>query len=212
VASVFSHLSASEDPAHDEFTAQQIQKFQLAATGIESGLGYPVLKHILNSGGILRFPHAGMDMVRLGIGLYGVDPRPNGGAQLRPVTSFYSSISQLRLVKAGDSVGYSRKAIGHSDRMVATLPVGYADGLRRSLGNEKGFVIINGQKAPLLGSICMDMCMADVTGIACNEGDEAELFGANISIAEWARMCETIPYEILTGISPRVPRVYVGEG
>ena len=212
VASVFSHLSASEDPAHDDFTTQQIQKFKKAAADIEQVLGYSVLKHILNSGGILRFPDSSMDMVRLGIGLYGVDPRPSGGAQLRPVTSFYSSISQLRLVKAGDSVGYSRKAIGHSDRMVATLPVGYADGLRRSLGNEKGFVIINGQKAPLLGSICMDMCMADVTGIDCNEGDEAELFGANISIAEWARMCETIPYEILTGISPRVPRVYVGEG
>lgn len=211
VASVFSHLSASEDASHDAFTLSQIHKFKEAAATVEKTLGYPVLKHILNSGGILRFPHSALDMVRLGIGLYGVDPRPLGDANLRPVTSFYSSISQLRMVKAGDSVGYSRKAIGSSDRMIATLPVGYADGLRRSLGNEKGFVLVNGHKAPLLGSICMDMCMADVTGISCNVGDEVELFGPNLNIAEWSRACDTIPYEILTGISPRVPRVYVGE-
>ena len=211
VASIFSHLSASEDPAHDDFTRRQIAVFQAAADEAAAVLGYPVIRHILNTGGILRFPETRFDMVRLGIGLYGVDPRDKPAAGLQPVVSLRTSISQLREVKAGDSVGYSRRAISHKDRVVATLPVGYADGLRRAMGNERGYVWVNGHRAPLLGSICMDMCMADVTGIDCREGDEAEVFGQHIPVEEVARICDTIPYEILSNLSPRVSRVYVGE-
>jgi alanine racemase len=211
VASVFSHLVASEDAAHDEFTRLQIDKFKTVAAAIEQRLGYTVLKHILNTGGILRFPEAAMDMVRLGIGLYGVDPSADNESGLKPVTSLLTTISQLREVEAGESIGYGRRAVSDRNRIIATLPVGYADGLRRALGNEQGSVWINGQVAPLVGSICMDMCMADVTGLDCTVGSTVEIFGNHIPVAQIAAACETIPYEILTGISPRVPRVYVGE-
>lgn len=211
VASVFSHLSASEDSLHDEFTLKQISLFRNAASDLEEKLGYPVIKHILNTGGILRFTEHALDMVRLGIGLYGVDPADSKDVELKPVTSFISTISQLRQVNAGDSIGYGRRAISNENRLIATLPVGYADGLRRTMGNENGSVWVNGKKAPLVGSICMDMCMADVTGIDCRVGDEVEIFGNHIPVSDLASACDTIAYEILTGISVRVPRVYVGE-
>ena len=212
VASVFTHLAASEDSAQDDFTYLQIEQFTEAAHAFEKQLGYPPLRHALNTGGILRFASHSMDMVRLGVGLYGVDPRAVAQADLKPVTTLYSSISQLHTLQAGEGVGYGRRSVSASPRVIATLPVGYADGLRRSLGNGKWHVLVNGRKAPIVGSVCMDMCMVDVTEIDCREGDEVIVFGTDNSVAAMAACADTIPYEILTGISARVPREYVGEG
>lgn len=211
VVSVFSHLSASEAAAHDAFTHLQIQTFIFVCTNVENVLGYSFLRHIANTGAILRFSEAHFDMVRLGIGLYGVDPGAAGSQRLETVATLRTVISQLRLVKAGDSVGYSRKAIGSSERLIATLPIGYADGLWRVLGNGNGGVVVNGTYAPFVGNICMDMCMVDVTGIDCAEGDAAELFGAQQSVEVVAQKCGTIAYEILTAVSQRVRREYLGE-
>jgi alanine racemase len=211
VASVFTHLAASEDPGQDDFTQTQIEQFTEAANAFEEQLGYAPLRHALNTGGILRFAAHSMDMVRLGVGLYGVDPRAVAQADLKPVTTLYSSISQLHTLQAGEGVGYGRRSVSGSPRVIATLPVGYADGLRRSLGNGKWQLLVNGHKAPIVGSVCMDMCMVDVTGIDCREGDEVIVFGADNSVAAMAVCADTIPYEILTGISTRVPREYVGE-
>jgi Alr-MurF fusion protein len=211
VVSVFSHLSASENPEHDVFTRKQIVDFNEACIQIQNALGYPFMKHISNTGGILRFPEANLDMVRLGIGMYGSDPRGNSNQRLQPVASLKTRISQIHEIKAGESVGYSRKAMDNNDRRIATLPIGYADGLWRRLGNENGAALINGQLALYVGNICMDMCMCDVTHIPCSEGDEVEIFGRNMPVETLAAQCETIPYEILTGISQRVRREYLGE-
>jgi alanine racemase len=211
IASVFTHLAASEDPAQDDFTQTQIEQFTEAANAFERQLGYAPIRHALNTGGILRFAEYSMDMVRLGVGLYGVDPRNVAEADLKPVTTLYSSISQLHTLQPGEGVGYGRRSVADTVRTIATLPVGYADGLRRSLGNGKWHVLVNGQKAPIVGSVCMDMCMVDVTGIECHEGDNVIVFGADNSVAAMAACAYTIPYEILTGISARVPREYVGE-
>ncbi|NBP05184.1 MAG: bifunctional UDP-N-acetylmuramoyl-tripeptide:D-alanyl-D-alanine ligase/alanine racemase [Bacteroidetes bacterium] len=212
VASLFTHLAASEDPEQDTFTLSQISQFSKAADAFEAVLGYAPLRHALNTGGILRFAEHGMDMVRLGVGLYGVDPRATQMADLKPVTTLFSSISQLHTLQPGEGVGYGRRSVADTTRVIATLPVGYADGLRRSLGNGNWHVLVKGRKAPIVGSVCMDMCMVDVTGIDCHEGDEVVIFGADNTVAEMAVCASTIPYEILTGISSRVPREYVGEG
>jgi alanine racemase len=212
VASLFTHLAASEDPAQDDFTRQQLREFTDAADALENQLGYKPLRHALNTGGILRFPDSSMDMVRLGVGLYGVDPRKETAADLKPVTSLYTTISQIHTLQPGEGVGYGRKAVSSIARSIATLPVGYADGLRRSLGNGKWYVLIKGQKVPIVGNVCMDMCMVDVTGIDCREGDEVIVFGAENAVGQMAVCADTIPYEILTGISARVPREFVGEG
>ena len=211
ITSIFTHLAASEDPNHDDFTREQIAQFTQAADMFEERLGYAPLRHALNTGGILRFAEYGMDMVRLGVGLYGVDPRSVSQADLKPVTALYSSISQLHTLQPGEGVGYGRRSVADKARVIATLPVGYADGLRRSLGNGNWHVLVKGQKAPVVGSVCMDMCMVDVTGIDCKEGDEVIVFGAENSVAKMAQCADTIPYEVLTGISSRVPREYVGE-
>lgn len=211
IVSVFSHLSASESAEHDTFTQQQLSTFLFVCTNIEKTTGKTFIKHIANTGGILRFPEAHLDMVRLGIGLYGTDPRGTPNADLETVTSLKTNISQIRKIGAGESVGYSRKAIEQQDRMIATLPIGYADGLWRRLGNGNGGAWINGKIAPYVGNICMDMCMCDVTNIQCAEGDEVEIFGKHLSVEKLAQDCETIPYEILTAISQRVRREYVGE-
>ena len=212
VKSVFSHLAASEDSAHDEFTNQQVQIFLQACNAIESSLRYSFIKHISNSAAIFRHPHLQFDMVRLGIGLYGVDSAGEKQLQLMPVATLRSTIAQIRNVKKGESVGYSRKGIMQRDGKVATIRIGYADGYNRRLGNGVGKVWMNGQLAPVTGNVCMDMTMLDVTGIdKINEGDTVELFGPNISIQTVAERCHTIPYEIMTGISQRVKRVYFEE-
>ena len=211
VASVFSHLAASESAGSDDFTGGQLDVFALAADVLEQGLGYTVLKHIENTGGILRFGDARFTMVRLGIGLYGVDPRGVIEAALQPVTRWVSTISQVQLVKAGEGVGYGMHGVSERDREVAVIAAGYADGLWRADGQANSGVWIKGVEAPFVGNICMDMAMVDVTGLNCKPGDEVELFGENLRVETLAQRRATIPYEVLTAVSQRVARVYVEE-
>ena len=211
VASVFSHLAASETSDSDNFTLGQLEVFSAAAAVLETGLGYTVLKHIENTGGILRFADARFTMVRLGIGLYGVDPRGLGEAALQPVTRWVSTISQVQLVKAGEGVGYGMHGVSNRDREVAVIAAGYADGLWRADGQANSGVWIKGVEAPFVGNICMDMAMVDVTGLNCKPGDEVELFGENLRVETLAQRRSTIPYEVLTAVSQRVARVYVEE-
>ncbi|MBX7181095.1 MAG: bifunctional UDP-N-acetylmuramoyl-tripeptide:D-alanyl-D-alanine ligase/alanine racemase [Bacteroidia bacterium] len=211
VVSLFSHLAASEDQAHDRFTNGQINLFKKMSEEIISHLGYPVLRHILNSSGITRFPDAQFDMVRLGIGLYGVASNSAEQRHLRNVSSLKTIISQIKYIKPGDSVGYGRKEMVVNPETIATVPIGYADGLSRVLGNRKGRMLVNGKMAPIVGSVCMDMCMLDITGISCKEGDSVTVFGEGFSISDLAALQGTIPYEILTGVSRRVKRVYYRE-
>ena len=211
VASVFSHLAASESAGSDDFTGGQLDVFALAADVLEQGLGYTVLKHIENTGGILRFADARFTMVRLGIGLYGVDPRGVIEAALQPVTRWVSTISQVQLVKAGEGVGYGMHGVSERDREVAVIAAGYADGLWRADGQANSGVWIRGVEAPFVGNICMDMAMVDVTGLNCKPGDEVELFGENLRVETLAQRRATIPYEVLTAVSQRVARVYVEE-
>ncbi len=211
VASVFSHLAASESAGSDDFTGGQLDVFASAADLLEQGLGYTVLKHIENTGGILRFADARFTMVRLGIGLYGVDPRGVIEAALQPVTRWVSTISQVQLVKAGEGVGYGMHGASARDREVAVIAAGYADGLWRADGQANSGVWIKGVEAPFVGNICMDMAMVDVTGLNCKPGDEVELFGENLRVETLAQRRSTIPYEVLTAVSQRVARVYVEE-
>jgi Alr-MurF fusion protein len=211
VASVFSHLSASDEAEHDEFTKLQFSEFNALALEIENALGYACIKHISNTSAILRFQHQGFDMVRLGIGLYGIDPTGLFKNKLEPVFSLKTSVSQIKHIPANDSIGYARQSIENRERKIAILALGYADGLNRKLSNGVGVFYINGKKAPILGNVCMDMCMVDVTDITCDEGDEAELFGKHNSIENIANQLKTIPYEILTSISQRVKRIYISE-
>lgn len=211
IKSIFSHLAASEEKKHDLFTHEQIQKFDRMCQKIKSAFNYPILCHILNSGGIARFPDAQHDMVRLGIGLYGIDPAEKIQKQLQPVGTLKTVISQIRKVKSHETVGYSRKGTVQRDSRIAIVAIGYADGLSRKLGNGKGYMMVNGHKAVTVGKICMDMTMIDVTDIYCKEGDEVIVLGKDIAISEFADKIGTIPYEVLTGISQRVKRVYYYE-
>jgi alanine racemase len=211
VRSVFSHLAASEDKKHDEFTQQQISTFKRMADRICAAFEYPVLQHILNSAGIARFPDAQFDMVRLGIGLYGVDPSDKIRKQLQPIGTLKTVISQIRPIKAHETVGYNRKGVVSRDAVIATVAIGYADGFNRKLGNGKGYMLVNGKRVPTIGSICMDMTMLDVTGVTCKEGDEVTVFGGEVDIHDIADKVGTIPYEVLTSISQRVKRVYYFE-
>lgn len=211
VASIFSHLAASEDAREDDFTRKQISLFEEMSTRLMDRLGHGIARHICNSFGILRFPEAQFDMVRLGIGLYGVAPDSPVTHLLRNVSTLRSSISQLHWLNAGDTVGYGRMERVTAPMVTATIPIGYADGLSRKHGNRRGHVLVHGQRAPIIGNVCMDMVMVDVTDIPCQEGDEVVIFGEGYSITEFARNAETIPYEVLTGISGRVKRVYFQE-
>jgi len=207
LATLFTHLAASEKSSHDEFTRTQIGNFDRMASLLSDELGEIFLKHVLNSAGIERFPEAQFNMVRLGIGLHGI-----GRAEaLQPVSSFKTSISQIRTVREGETIGYSRKGIAAHDSKIATIPVGYADGLNRQLGNGVGNVWTNGVFAPTIGNICMDMTMIDVTGIKVSEGDMVEIFGKHQPVTVLAAQSGTIPYEILTSIPERVKRVYLQE-
>ncbi len=214
VESVFSHLAASEDPGEDEFTRLQIERFRGMSDKLSTRLGYPVLRHILNSAGITRFPEAQFDMVRLGIGLYGVGSSPAEQTHLRNVSTLKTVIIQVRSVRAGDTVGYNRRGKPGRDSLIATVPVGYADGLDRRLGNGKGVLYVNGIPAPIVGNVCMDLVMIDVTdvpGSGSLEGAEVIVFGDGHPVTEMAEAAGTIPYEVLTGISGRVKRVYFHE-
>ena len=202
VKSVFSHLACSEDPEKDDFTRRQIERLRTWSKDL------PGIKHILNSSGIARFPEAQMDMVRLGIGLYGIAPEPEVQARLRQVSRLVTRISQIKDIPEGDTVGYNCRWCAERPSRVSILTLGYADGLHRGLGYGNGRVLVNGVEAPVIGSICMDMCFVDVTGIDCREGDRAVFFGEGDLLQRNAKAAHTIPYELLTAVSPRVKRVY----
>ncbi|MFV0420457.1 MAG: bifunctional UDP-N-acetylmuramoyl-tripeptide:D-alanyl-D-alanine ligase/alanine racemase [Dysgonomonas sp.] len=209
IQSVFSHLAASESWNFDEFTYTQIKTFKRIAKEIEENIHYPIMKHILNSAGIERFPEEQMDMVRLGISLYGVSA--SGLEGLRNVCTLKTTILQIKHIKAGETVGYGRKGHFDHDAIIATIRIGYADGLSRQFGNGVGRVLVNGHLAPIVGNICMDLTMIDVTDIEVKEGDIVTIFGENISVKELASQIGTIPYEILTSISNRVKHIYYKE-
>jgi len=211
VASVFSHLAASDDPAHDDFTRRQIAAFSDMCQKLQKVLGYQFLRHISNSAAITRFPEAQFDIVRLGIGLYGVSSETALQDLLQHVSTFRSVVSQVKQIPSGESIGYSRAARTFHDTEIAIVPVGYADGLNRRLSNGIGHLFIKGHKVPIVGQISMDMCAVDVTGLAVSEGEEVIIFGEELPIAEVARALETIPYEVLTSVSQRVKRVYFQE-
>lgn len=210
VASVFTHLAGSDEPEHDNFSKKQAADFIERATKISKSLNCKPLLHVLNTPGILRLPEWQLNMVRLGIGLYGVNPTTLD-QPLKPVACLKTIISQIRVVNEGDSIGYSRKGKAIKTMTIATIAIGYADGYNRAFSNGVGEVIVNGKRARVVGNICMDMTMIDITGIDANEGDEVILFGNDMPIQELAKKINTIPYEILTNTSERVKRVFVAE-
>ena len=204
--SVFSHFVGSDSPDFDDFSARQFALFDEASKTLQAAFPHKILRHICNSAGIERFPERHLDMVRLGLGLYGIDPIDN--RSLQNVTTLRTTILQIRECPKGDSVGYSRRTVLERDSRIAAIPIGYADGLNRHLGNRRGYCLVNGQRADYVGNICMDVCMIDVTDTDCREGDTVEIFGDNLPPAELARLLDTIPYEILTSVSDRVKRIY----
>lgn len=211
VKSVFSHLASSDDLKHDAFTKSQIALFDRLSSKLITSLNIHPLRHILNTSGINHYPGAQFDMVRLGIGLYGISNNEEEQKQLELVGTLKSVISQIRTIEAGESIGYGRRFMAAETTKVATIPIGYADGIRRSWGNSIGYVTINGKHAKILGSVCMDMLMVDVTHIDCKEGNSAVIFGEDPTVTFMAKQLNTIPYEILTGISQRVKRIFFRE-
>jgi alanine racemase len=204
--SVFSHFVGSDSDDFDDFSAQQFAIFDAGSLQLQAAFSHKILRHMDNSAGIEHFPERQMDMCRLGLGLYGVDPRDN--RILSTVSTLKTTILQMRHVPAGDTVGYSRKGKIERDSMIAAIPIGYADGLNRHLGNRHCYCMVNGQKAEYVGNICMDVAMIDVTGIDCHEGDQVEIFGEHLPVTVLSDITDTIPYEILTGVSNRVKRIY----
>ncbi|MDA3880411.1 MAG: bifunctional UDP-N-acetylmuramoyl-tripeptide:D-alanyl-D-alanine ligase/alanine racemase [Prolixibacteraceae bacterium] len=209
IKSVFTHLSSSDNPEEDNFTQLQFHRFEKMAKIIQDNTEHHVLKHVLNSAGIERFPNNQYDMVRLGIGLYGISSTAPDA--VKNVGTLKTTISQIREVPKGETIGYGRACVAKSDILVATLPIGYADGFNRRLSKGKGKVWINGKLAPVVGNICMDMCMVDITGIEASEGDRVIVFGKEHPATEMAKALDTIPYEVFTSISQRVKRVYFQE-
>ena len=206
VVSVFSHLAASEDMKEREFTERQIASFKKIAGLVTKKLGYSPFKHLLNTSGILNYPKAQFDMVRSGIGLYGFGNDIKFDAKFKPVVTLKTIISQIHHIAPNESVGYNRAFSSKGVTVTATLPLGHADGIGRQYGNGKAWVNVNGTMAPIIGNVCMDMIMIDVTGIACKEGDEVIIFGEKPTAEEFAAYANTISYELITGISQRVTR------
>ena len=211
VRSVFSHLATADNPAEDAFTLSQIHNFEQGSQMIVEAFPHKVLRHILNTAGITRFPQYQFDMVRLGIGLYGVPTFDVDKGALQPVVSLKTTINQIKMVPAGDSIGYNRHGYAEHKMRIGIVPIGYADGLSRLLGNGNGKFYVNGKQVSVVGDICMDMCMIDLTGVDAVEGDTVVIFDAEHDIADIARACQTIPYEIMTRVSQRVKRVYYQE-
>lgn len=209
VRSVFSHLAGSDEAIHDNFTREQVQRFEKLSSVITARLPYKVIRHILNSAGIERFPEFQFEMVRLGIGLYGISA--DGNTQVKTISRLKTSISQIRTVCQGETIGYGRQGVAKEEMQIAVIPVGYADGYDRRLSNGVGKVFVRGQVAQTIGVICMDMCMIDITGLNAAVGDEVELMGEHILVSRIAETIGTIPYEFLTGISQRVKRIYLQE-
>lgn len=208
IHTVFSHLAGSDEVRHDAFTRRQIELFVTLTEQIQKQFEHKILRHILNSAGIERFTEYSFDMVRLGIGLHGISAV---GAALQPVSSFKTYISSIRNVPAAQTIGYGRKGVTGRDSRIAVVPVGYADGLNRHLSNGRGEMLVRGRRVPVIGNICMDTCMLDVTDTDARVGDEVEIFGKNIPVTEIAEKLDTIPYEVLTGVAQRVKRVYFKE-
>jgi alanine racemase len=208
VVSIYSHLAGADEEVHNDFSKLQVERFLSMAGKVEKALKIHPLKHILNSAGILRFPQYQMDMVRLGIGLYGFEANQMSQDRLQPISTLKTVISQLREVKRGETIGYGRKGLATRDIRVATIAIGYADGFSRAFGNGKASLLVNGQLAPVIGNVCMDMTMLDISGINAKEGDEVIVFGSKPTIKDLADAIGTIPYEILTNISSRVTRVF----
>lgn len=212
IQSVFSHLAASEDFGENEFTKQQFELFVKTCDELKKVLGYSFLRHLANTAAILLYPELQLDMVRLGIGLYGVDSANSGKIDLIPVATLKSTIAQVRFLEKKETVGYNRKGKLERDSIIATVNIGYADGFSRRLGNGTGSIWVKGQLAPVIGTVCMDMTMIDVTDIpGVKQGDEVIIFGKELPIQQMANWAGTIPYEIMTGISQRVKRVYFEE-
>jgi alanine racemase len=212
VRSVFSHLAASESADFDGFTRHQSALFERCCSQLKEVLGYDFIRHISNSAAVFRHPQLQYDMVRIGIGLYGINSAGDEEVALQTVATLRSTVAQLRMVPAGETVGYNRKGLLTRDSRIATICVGYADGVDRKLGNGAGSVYIRESLAPVIGNVCMDMLMVDVTDVAgVKEGDEVELFGPHLPVERVAASSGTIVYEVLTRISQRVKRVYVEE-
>ena len=204
--SVFSHFVGSDSDGFDEFSAHQFALFVKGSTELQAAFQHHIIRHMDNSAGIEHFPERQMDMCRLGLGLYGIDSRNNH--IINNVSTLKTTILQIHNVAASETVGYSRKGTLDRDSRIAAIPIGYADGLNRKLGNRHCYCLVNGQKAPYVGNICMDVAMIDVTDIDCKEGDSVEIFGDNLPVTVLSDVLDTIPYEVLTGISNRVKRVY----
>lgn len=207
VRSVFSHLAASDDAEEKEFTTGQILQFKHISEAISTALKHPIIRHTLNTSGILNYPEAQFDMVRSGIGLYGYGNNARFNEKLIPVLSLKTIISQIHKLNPGDTVGYNRKGLVQKTIRTATLPLGHADGIPRSLGNGKASVIINGTNAPIIGNVCMDMIMVDISGISCQEGDEVIVFDKNQTAEKVANKMNSISYELLTSLSSRIKRI-----
>ena len=211
IASVFSHLAVADNPMQDAFTKTQIARFEEMSRRICDAFPYPILRHLCNTAGITAYPEAHFDMVRLGIGMHGIATRAEDQKYLEPVSTLKTIVSQIHTVPTGDTVGYNRRWKAWEKSRIATIPIGYADGLNRKLGNENGSVWIRDKEVPIVGDICMDMCMVNVTNIECEEGDEVIVFGKEHPVQNMAKILDTIPYEIFTGLSHRIKRVYCHE-
>lgn len=211
VASIFTHLVGSDECIFDDYTVVQAEKFREYCRELEQVAGGKTIKHILNSAGIIRFPQYQFDMVRLGIGLYGVDASEQEQKRLVPISTLKTRISQIKMLPAGETVGYSRKGVVDRESRIATIGIGYADGYSRAFGNGVGVVLVNGKRAPVIGNVCMDMTMIDISGIDADEGDEVVIFGKDLTVNELAMRIGTIPYEILTNVSDRVKRIFFTE-
>ncbi|MCE2734572.1 MAG: bifunctional UDP-N-acetylmuramoyl-tripeptide:D-alanyl-D-alanine ligase/alanine racemase [Flammeovirgaceae bacterium] len=212
VISVFSHLAGSDESKHDAFSHQQAKTFLDAANQLTKQLGYKPLYHLLNSPGLLRFPGYQFDMIRLGIGLYGIDPTENKNPNIQPVATLKTVVSQIHHLQIGETVGYGRHGKIEKETVTATLAIGYADGYSRAFSKGIGEVLINGKMAKVIGNVCMDMMMVDVTGLHVKEGDEVEIYGKHYPIEAVAKKINTIPYEILTNTSERVKRIFISAG
>ncbi len=211
VASIFSHLAGADSAVHDEFSKHQVSQFLAGAGSIITAIGYRPILHILNSPGALRLPQFQMDMIRLGIGLYGIDPTEEDFVALKSVVTLKTLISQIKTIEAGETVGYNRVGEATGTRKIGVIAIGYADGFSRSFSNGVGSVLVNGKLAPIIGNVCMDMSMIDITDIEAQEGDEVILFGKELPITTVAKRINTIPYELLTNTSERVKRVFIAE-
>jgi alanine racemase len=211
IASIFSHLAGADSATHDTFSREQVKQFKIGTEKIITAIGYKPILHILNSPGALRLPEFQFDMIRLGIGLYGIDPTEEGFKELKPVASLKTIISQIKTIDAGETVGYSRVGQASVPSKIGVIAIGYADGFNRGFSNGVGHVLVNGKLAPIIGNVCMDMSMIDLTSIDAAEGDEVLIFGEGIPIQDVAKKINTIPYEILTNTSERVKRIFVAE-